>query len=64
MNKALNKLKNIVYFSKVYKDFLRGSELSTLITNIETMCIKSKFKWEWAYSPEEKCYYLKIGGVK
>lgn len=60
----MKRLKNLLFFSGLYKDFIRGSDLTTLVTNIETMLMKSGFDWGIEYRPESKCYVIRIGGKK
>ena len=60
----MKRLKNLLYFSGLYKEFLRGSDLTTLATNIETMLIKSGFDWVFEYRPEGEYYVFRVGGKK
>lgn len=60
----MKKLKNLLFFSDVYKDFIRGSDLATLVTNIQTMLLKSGAMWSIEYRPGDKSYVIRIGGKK
>lgn len=60
----MKKLKNLLFFSGLYKDFIRGSDLTTLATNIETMLIKSGFDWGIEYRPEGDYYVFIVRDKK
>lgn len=58
----MKRLRNIIHFSGLYKDFIRGKGLVALVTNIETMLIKSGFDWDIEYRPTDDYYVIRIGG--
>lgn len=60
MIKIVSYAKRIMHFGNLYKDFLIGDDITTFMTNIETMLIKSKYDWQMVYNPTEKTYYFKV----
>ena len=43
------------------KAFLKGNDLLTFITNIETLIIKSKFVYDIEYRPKGEYFVIRIG---
>ena len=41
-----------------YEKMLKGTDICSLMTNIETLAIKSKYAYEMAYNPDESAWYL------